>query len=121
MLDWDDVRYFLAVARGGSVRAASEQLNVNHATVLRRIAQLEDRLSARLFDKLPSGYRKTEAAEDVFGLAEQMEASSNLLQARLMGRDQALSGMLRVTMAPTIASHLLMPCFAVFAQTHPQV
>jgi DNA-binding transcriptional LysR family regulator len=44
MIDWDDVRYFLAVARGGSVRAAAERLGVNHSTVLRRIAQLEERL-----------------------------------------------------------------------------
>ena len=42
MIDWDDVRYFLAVARGGSVRAAAERLGVNHSTVLRRIAQLEE-------------------------------------------------------------------------------
>ena len=47
MIDWDDVRYFLAVARGGSVRAAAERLGVNHATVLRRIAQLEERLGRR--------------------------------------------------------------------------
>ena len=46
MIDWDDVRYFLAVARGGSVRAAAERLGVNHSTVLRRIAQLEERLGA---------------------------------------------------------------------------
>ncbi|TIU33923.1 MAG: LysR family transcriptional regulator, partial [Mesorhizobium sp.] len=42
MIDWDDVRYFLAVARAGSVRAAAERLGVNHSTVLRRIAQLEE-------------------------------------------------------------------------------
>ena len=44
MIDWDDIRYFLAVARGGSVRAAAERLGVNHSTALRRIAQLEERL-----------------------------------------------------------------------------
>ncbi|MGH7106103.1 MAG: helix-turn-helix domain-containing protein, partial [Acetobacteraceae bacterium] len=41
MIEWDDVRYFLAVARGGSVRSAAEQLGVNHSTILRRVAQLE--------------------------------------------------------------------------------
>jgi hypothetical protein len=44
IIDWDDVRYFLPVARGGSVRPATERLGVNHSTVLRRIAQLEERL-----------------------------------------------------------------------------
>ena len=54
MIDWDDVRYFLAVARGGSVRAAADRLGVNHSTVLRRIAQLEERLGAQMFEKLPN-------------------------------------------------------------------
>jgi DNA-binding transcriptional LysR family regulator len=121
MIDWDDVRYFLAVARSGSVRAAADQLGVNHATVLRRIAQLEHRLGARMFEKLPSGYRMTGASEEVVGLAEQMEALSNLLQARVLGRDQGVSGMLRVTMAPTVATHLLMPALAEFAGAHPEV
>lgn len=52
MIDWDDVRYFLAAARGGSLRAAAKRLGVNHATVLRRIAQLEDRLGAQMFSCL---------------------------------------------------------------------
>ena len=121
MIDWDDVRYFLAVARGGSVRAAAERLGVNHATVLRRVAQLEQRLGARLFDRLPSGYRMTGASQEVLGLAEQMEASANQLEARVLGRDQGVRGLLRVTMAPTIATHLLMPELADFARLHPEV
>lgn len=121
MIDWDDIRYFLAVARGGSVRAAAERLGVNHATVLRRIAQLEQRLGAQLFERLPSGYRMTGAGADALGLAEQMEASTLQLQTRLLGRDQGLQGPLRATMAPTIATHLLMPDFAEFARLHPEV
>ncbi len=121
MIDWDDVRYFLAVARSGSVRAAAERLGINHATVLRRVAQLEERLGARLFEKLPSGYRITAAGKEVLGLAEQMEASSNQLEARVIGRDQGVRGLLRVTMAPTIATHLLMPDFAAFARLHPEI
>src|SRR3546814_6845376 len=76
MVDWDDIRYFLAVARGGSVRAAAERLGVNHTTVLRRIGHLEERLGAQMFEKLPSGYRLTAAGEEVLELANQMEASS---------------------------------------------
>jgi DNA-binding transcriptional LysR family regulator len=121
VIDWDDVRFFLAVARGGSVRAAAQQLRVNHATVLRRIAQLEQRLGARLFEKLPSGYRPTTAGDEVLEFAKQMEASSQQLEARVLGRDQSVRGLLRVTLPPFLATHLLMPDFAEFARVHPEI
>ena len=121
MIDWDDIRYFLAVARGGSVRAAAERLGVNHSTVLRRIAQLEQHLGAHMFEKLPSGYRLTDAGQEVLAFADQMEASSNQLETRVFGRDQGVGGLLRVTLAPTLATHLLMPDFADFARLHPEI
>ncbi|HTV37744.1 MAG TPA: LysR family transcriptional regulator [Xanthobacteraceae bacterium] len=121
MIDWDDVRYFLAVARGGSVRAAAERLRVNHSTVLRRIAQLEGHLGAHVFEKLPSGYRLTDAGQEILEFADQMEVSSNQLETRVFGRDQSVRGLLRVTLAPTLATHLLMPDFADFARLHPEV
>ncbi len=121
MIDWDDVRYFLAVARGGSVRAAAARLGVNHSTVLRRVAELETRLGARLFEKLPSGYRLTAAGEEVVDLAQQMEASSYLLETRVFGRDQSVRGLLRVTLPPFLATHLLMPDLADFARGHPDI
>lgn len=121
MLDWDDIRHFLAVAQGGSVRAAAERLGVNHATVLRRIAQLEATLGAQLFEKLPSGYRLTDAGEEILDFATQMQASSQLLETRVFGRDQGLRGLLRVTLPPPLAAHLMMPDFADFARTHPEI
>ena len=121
MIDWDDVRYFLAAARGGSVRAAAKRLGVNHATVLRRIAQLEERLGTQMFEKLPSGYRLTAAGEEVLELAEQMEASSHQLETRVFGRDQSVRGLLRVTLTPILATHLLIPDFADFARLYPDI
>jgi DNA-binding transcriptional LysR family regulator len=121
MIDWDDVRYFLAAARGGSVRAAAKGLAVNHATVLRRISQLEERLGTRMFERLPSGYRLTEAGEEVLDLAIQMEASSHQLETRILGRDQSVRGLLRVTLTPILATHLLMPDFADFARLYPDI
>jgi len=121
MIDWDDVRYFLAVAREGSVRSAAGRLGVNHSTVLRRIAQLEERLGAQMFEKLPAGYRLTEAGEEVLQLAQQMEASSHQLETRVFGRDQSVRGLLRVTLTPPLATHLLMPDFAEFANLHPDI
>jgi DNA-binding transcriptional LysR family regulator len=121
MIDWDDVRHFLAVARRGSVRAAAGRLGVNHSTVLRRIAQLEERLGAHRFEKLPSGYRLTAAGEEVLELANQMETSSHQLETRVFGRNQSVRGLLRVTLTPPLAAHLLMPDFADFARLHPDI
>ncbi|MCQ8781841.1 LysR family transcriptional regulator [Mangrovibrevibacter kandeliae] len=121
MMNWDDVRYFLAVARAGSVRAAAERLEVNHSTVLRRVAQLEETLGALMFERLPFGYRLTPAGEEVLDLAGAMEASSHQLETRVFGRDQTVRGLLRVTLAPTLATRLLMPDFAAFAQRHPEI
>lgn len=121
MTDWDDVRYFLAAARGGSVRAAAKRLGVNHATVLRRIAQLEERLGTQMFDRLPSGYRLTAAGEEVLEFAGQMEASSLQLETRVFGRDQSVRGLLRVTLPPPLAAHLLMPDLADFVRLHPGI
>src|ERR1700719_2347969 len=121
MIDWDDVRYFLAAARGGSVRAAAGRLGVNHSTVLQRIAQLEERLGTQMCEKLPPGYRLTVAGEEVLELANQMEASSLQLETRVFGRDQSVRGLLRVTLAPTLATHLLMPDFTDFARLYPDI
>ena len=119
--DWDDIRYFLAVARGGTVRAGAEYLGVRHSTVIRRLSQLEERLGARLFDRLPSGYRLTAAGADALELAEQMASSSHRLQTLVFGRDQTLEGVLRVTMTPMLATHLLMPDIAEFMSQYPDV
>nr|WP_249207821.1 LysR family transcriptional regulator [Gluconobacter cerinus] len=121
MIDWDDVRYFLAVARGGSVRSAANRLKVNHSTVLRRIAQLEERLGAQIFEKLPAGYRLTLAGREIIEFATQMEASSHQLETRVLGRDQTVRGLLRVTLPPFLATHLLMPDLAEFSGRHPDI
>lgn len=121
MVDWDDIRYFLAVAREGSVRAAAEMLGVNHTTVLRRVAQLEENLGAQMFEKLPSGYRLTDAGEEILEFADQMQASSRQLETRVLGRDQSVRGLLRVTLPSPLSGHLLMPDFAEFARLHPDI
>jgi hypothetical protein len=74
-----------------------------------------------MFEKLPSGYRLTDVGEEVLEYARQMEASSNELAARVFGRDQSVRGQLRVTLAPTLATHLLMPDFAEFATLYPEI
>ena len=62
-MDWDDLRFFLAVAQAGSLSGAAQQLNVNTTTVLRRVGSLEDDLGARLFERERTGYRLTPAGD----------------------------------------------------------
>ena len=65
-MNWDDLRFFLALARCGTVSAAGRDLKVRHTTVSRRIKTLEQRLGTRLFDHLPGGYSMTPAGESLF-------------------------------------------------------
>jgi DNA-binding transcriptional LysR family regulator len=119
--DWDDLRYFLAVARAGSLSGAAKQLNVNHSTVLRRLGSLERRLRVRLFERLPSGYAMTGAGEALRerlgGVGDQIETA----QRQLSGLDSRLSGAIRVTSTDTLIQGLLMPYLAEFPQAHPGI
>ena len=64
-LNWDDLRYFLALAREQRVSAAGRALGVKHTTVARRVEALESHLGARLFDQTPQGYALTQAGENL--------------------------------------------------------
>ena len=73
--DWNDLRYFLAVASEGSALAAARRLRVNQSTVQRRLAELETRLGYALVERHPLGYRLTEFGKDLLPLAEGVENS----------------------------------------------
>lgn len=120
-VDWGHLQYFLAVAEGGSIQVAAQRLGVNHSTVLRRIAVLEQQLGCRLFDRLPGGYALTSAgnnlAEHLSGLTEQLESA----ERQVRGLDEALRGAVRVTSSDIVVEGLLMPLLAQFRRRHPQV
>ena len=84
-MDWDDVRYFLALSREGSVRAAGSILGVSHSTVARRVEALEEKLNARLFDRTPEGYALTSAGRQMVEGAERVEAEMAALDERGSG------------------------------------
>jgi DNA-binding transcriptional LysR family regulator len=119
--DWDDLRYFLAVCRSGSLSGAALQLGVNHSTVLRRLGSLEATLGVRLFERLPAGYVTTQAGEtlrDILdGLSDQIERA----QRQVSGLDVKLSGTVRITSTDTLVRGLLMPGLAEFRALHPGI
>ncbi|MEO3415112.1 LysR family transcriptional regulator [Roseovarius sp. CAU 1744] len=121
MKDWDDIRYFLAVARSGSIRAAAAAIDVNHSTVSRRVDAFESRLGARVFERLPKGYFLTEAGEHILDLAQRIEADAMAVERRLAGRDANLGGILKVTLPNTVATKLIMPDLITFAEANPEI
>ncbi len=120
-MDWNDLPYFLAVVDGGNLARAAARLGVNHSTVFRRINGMEDRLGARLFERLPEGYVLTEAGRQAFELARQAEESVHALERLLAGRDVELTGQIRMTTAPDLARLYVAPSLALFSERHPGI
>jgi DNA-binding transcriptional LysR family regulator len=121
MLDWDDLRFFLALDRRGSLSAAAKDLHVAQSTVGRRLASLEASLGVRLLNRTPDGYVPTLAGQDVRQQAERLEAEVLSLERSVGGRDMRLAGLVRVTCAETIATHILVPSFATLLVQHPDI
>lgn len=120
-LDWNDLRYLLAVAEHGSLSAAARALAVNHSTVLRRIGRFEEQLAVRLFERLPTGYVLTSAGEALAGSARQISETVTAVERRIVGQDLRLCGDVRVATTDTLALYVLPPLLARFRAAHPQV
>jgi molybdate transport repressor ModE-like protein len=82
-LDWEDVRYFVALARHGSLSAAARTLGVNHATVARRVASFEALLGKPLFDRRADGYALTGEGKAVLDEAVAMDEAALSVLHRL--------------------------------------
>ncbi|WP_319582819.1 LysR family transcriptional regulator [uncultured Pseudodesulfovibrio sp.] len=95
-LNWNDVRYFLSVSRTSSFVAASQQLQVTHSTVARRISALEAALDAELFIRTERGCLLTESGQQLLPLAENMERSAMNFQEHSRNVGERLSGKIRI-------------------------
>lgn len=119
-MNWDNLRFYLEVARQGTVSAAASSLQVSHATVLRRIEQCEGELGVKLFKHLQSGYVLSSAGEQILSRVEQLESITLGLQRDFSGQDEALAGRLRVTQ-PGNGIIDLYPLYAAFNKLYPQI
>lgn len=97
MFDWNDLKYFLAVARHHSTLAASRALQVNQSTVQRRLAELERRLGRPLVQRHPTGYRLTEFGEALLPYAERVAKAVAVLEQQLESAQLEAVGVIRVT------------------------
>ncbi len=117
--DWDDLRFFLAVARSGRLTAAARRLGADHATVSRRITSLEEALKAKLFERRPQGYTLTAHGERLLAKAESMETEALAIQSDIGGADMALSGTVRIGAPDGFGTSFLAPRLALFGKSYP--
>lgn len=121
MLDWDDLRHFLAIAREGSLSAAARSLGVQQSTMGRRLSGLEERAGAKLLQRTPRGYVLTPAGEAILGNVERIESEALAIERVITGKDIRLEGAIRVTSVETLAAEILTPMFHAFQQAYPGI
>ena len=119
-LDWEDLRYFVALARHGSLSAAARALRVNHATVARRVKSLESRLGRALFEQRPDGYLLTGDGKAILEEAGLMEEAALSLLRRL-DAGIGLAGTVRISISRILADGFLAARLGGLRKLHPQL
>ncbi len=120
-LEWDDLSLILSICRTGSLSGAARSLGVNHSTVFRRISAIEEKTSVRFFDRLPSGYRMTDAGRTAMRSAERIEGEVLALGRQILGRDRRLQGKIRITAPEFVSTDLLPGPLSEFCQNNPDI
>ena len=121
MFDWNDLKAFLAVARGGSTLAASKAMGVNQTTVARRIESLEHDLGFKLFERGQTGSRLTEAGHEMIVEAENVERAAIRFANQAAGQLRGVSGALRMTTNELVANTLVIPALVELRKVHPDI
>ncbi len=120
-IDWNDLRFFLAVQRASTLKAAGHELKTDPTTVGRRLTALETELATRLFDRMPEGYVPTAAGLALLPIAESIAESMATLVERVAGDDQKLEGLVRLTATEMLATRFITPHLPRFAERYPGI
>ncbi|WP_442581586.1 LysR family transcriptional regulator [Mesorhizobium sp. ASY16-5R] len=120
-MNWDDVRIFLAVARAGQILGAARRLDLNHATVSRRVAALEEALGAKLFRRLTTGSELTPAGERFLAVAERMETEMLVARSEISGEGEDVSGTVRIGAPDGFGVAFLAPRLGDLTAQHPEL
>ena len=120
-MEWDDVRFFLAIARAGSLGAAAKQLGVSHPTVGRRLQALEQASGQPFFRRTPEGLVPTDMGDRILCLAEEMERSALAIARRVDGSAEHPEGLLRISSADWFAGYVLAPVLVELVRRYPAV
>lgn len=118
---WDDLRFVLAVAEAGSVNAAASELNVNHATILRRVAAFEAFHNTKVFVRHAKGYAVAPDATAIIEAIRDVEKSVDAMERVISGRNAGLDGTIRVTSTDSMCQTVLPPLIRRFHESHPRL
>lgn len=120
MFDWNDLKYFLAVARHGSTIAAGKALRLSQSTVHRRLSELERKIRRKLVTRTASGYRLTDFGKELQPYAERVEATIQDLERQVANAGRSNSGIIRVTCPEPIVNRMT-PLIERFHAHHPHL
>ncbi|PCJ14585.1 MAG: hypothetical protein COB04_14940 [Gammaproteobacteria bacterium] len=120
MKDWENLRYFMSVARQGTLTGAAKELGVSHSTVLRRIEQFERALGTTLFKKLQRGYELSHAGEQLFTNSKGIEGNIDKVLSQVSGQYDVVAGKLRISQ-PEVGLVNMHPVYAEYARLHPEI
>src|SRR3546814_17107863 len=121
VMEWSDVRIFLAIVRSGTFGGAARSLQISHPTVGRRLRALEQAIGHALFQRTADGLVLTDEGHGIIPLAEQMEEGALALERRLSGQEQTLKGSLRISSAAWFGAYVLPTQLADFSKAYPNV
>jgi DNA-binding transcriptional LysR family regulator len=121
MIDWEDIRHFLAVAQSGTLSGAARSLKVDHATASRRLAALEAALDVRLVDRLPRSCRLTSVGKQVLERAKEMETGAHGIARLAKAAHAPLVGRVTLSAPPVLVTHLLVEHLARFRAQYPDI
>jgi DNA-binding transcriptional LysR family regulator len=121
MIDWDDLRIVLAVARGGSALRAAQALGINQTTVMRRMTRLEAAVGAEIFESRQSGYHLTPLGKSIAEAAAAVEKEVRSLEHAIGAKHRTITGSVRVTTPEMLANILITPWLRTFRKSHPGI
>lgn len=120
-MNWDDLRVLAVLEHEGSLAAAARSLGVNHATVSRRIAALEEDLGHKLVRRLARSTPLTEKGREIAGIAREMARNVHRIERIVRASQSTLTGRVRVTAPPVLVSEIIIPALSGLRSAHPQL
>src|SRR5258708_18194312 len=120
-MDWNDLRYILAIGRAGTLAAAARRLGVDQTTVARRLAAAEAALGARLYERREGALHPTKAGQAAITYAAHIEQDVEALEHGARASEADAAGSVRLTAVPVLANHLLVPALSEFFARYPRL